>query len=82
MLMFRILVLRKTGQLLLFIDGATIVYCLHSNSGIISNYLFKYFLNKYSPNHLIKLSEAVSNPFFGVLDILQKNLSYIYIIHL
>ena len=24
-------------------DGATIVYCLHSKSGIISNYLFKYF---------------------------------------
>ena len=38
-----LLVLRKTGRLVLFIDGDTIVYCLHSNSVIISNYLFKYF---------------------------------------
>ena len=37
------LVLRKTGRLVLFTDGAAMVYCLHSNSVIISNYLFKYF---------------------------------------
>ena len=37
------LVLRKIGRLVLFIDGDTIVFCLHFNSVIISNYLFKYF---------------------------------------